>query len=105
LRLAPPPRQVWRSRRSTTVSGLIEQFVLRRFNLIIYGILLDGPSHFWYYTAQNVGTATLTAWMLLIVTGGWRAGRGWREWMGLGLGAAWLANWLWAILLEPFAQK
>jgi hypothetical protein len=87
-----------------TTTGLVEEFILRRFNLLTHGIHHDTPSGFWPGNSLGVGAATRAAWMLLLAMGRWRPGRSWREWTGIAPGAAWLAEALWAPVLEPLAQ-
>jgi hypothetical protein len=87
-----------------TTTGLVEEFLRRRFNLMTHGIHHDTPSGFWPGNSLRVGAATLAAWMLLLAMGRWRPGRSWREWTAIAPGAAWLAEMLWALVLEPLAQ-
>jgi hypothetical protein len=50
----------------------------------------------WQEHAPMVGMAIAAAWMTLLLAGRFRLAFGWREWLGLALGAVWLANLLWA---------
>ena len=85
-------------------AGLAGEFVMRRFDLQKYGRLHYGLGDVWIVIFLGTGVAILSAWFLLIVSGRWRRVRGWREWLGCGLGVAWLLALLWQLILEPLAQ-
>jgi hypothetical protein len=89
-----------------SAADLITEFVIRRFDLIWrYSKIQDNSlSNAWASNAFNVGTAILAAWALLGLAGRWKSGQGWREWLGLGLGAIWLMYLCWAIMLVLLAQ-
>jgi hypothetical protein len=89
-----------------SAADLITEFVIRRFDLIWrYSKVQDNSlSNAWASNAFNVGTAILAAWALLGLAGRWKSGRGWREWLGLGLGAIWLMYLFWTIVLKQLAQ-
>ena len=89
-----------------SAADLITEFVIRRFDLIwSYCRIHDNSlSNAWSSNAFKVGLATLAAWALLGLAGRWKPGRGWREWLGLGLGAVWLMHLCWTIVLEQLAQ-
>ena len=84
--------------------SIVEQFVLRRCGLMWYAEYRDTLLHSWQVNGQQVGIAIASAWLFLLVAGRWRARPGWREWLGLALGSAWLVNLFWATVLEPLAQ-
>lgn len=87
-----------------TGAGLIQEFVVRSFNLGPYGFDPDPLSSIWENNALCVGTAVAAAWTQLVFAGRWKPRRGWREMLGLGLGGLLLANLLWATVLERLAQ-
>jgi hypothetical protein len=114
LRPGRPPRRVRRGPGAVagaiglviSAADLITEFVIRRFDLIWrYSSVQDNSlSNAWKSNAFNVGTAILAAWALLGLAGRWKPGRGWREWLGLGLGAIWLMHLCWTIVLKQLAQ-
>jgi hypothetical protein len=84
---------------------LATEFVMRRFDLEKHGDLHFGIAGVWAEVTQACGMMILASWLLLGLTGRWRLGRGgWREWLGLALGVAWLATFAWQALLEPVTQ-
>jgi hypothetical protein len=87
-----------------SATDLIPEFVGRRFDLMRYGKIHDPLGNVWECNAFNVGIAILAAWALLGLAGRWKPGRGWREWLGLGLGTIWLMHLCWTIVLEHLAQ-
>ncbi|WP_406694970.1 hypothetical protein V5E97_28400 [Singulisphaera sp. Ch08] len=87
-----------------SAAGLIEEFVVRRFDLHTYGFDLDPLPSIWENNTLCVGTAIAAAWGLLLLAGRWKPARGWREMLGLGLGGILLANLLWATVLKHLAQ-
>ena len=69
-----------------------------------YGWYHDTMDGSWATNARSVAIATLAAWLMMAALGRWRPVPGWREWLGLGLGLAWLVALLWIVVLEPLAQ-
>lgn len=87
-----------------SAADLIPEFIVRRFDLLRFGKIHDPLSKVWSGNAFNLGMAILAAWALLGLAGRWKPRRGWREWLGLGLGAIWLMHLCWTIVLEHVAQ-
>jgi hypothetical protein len=87
-----------------SVVGLASEYLMRRSYLAMYAIQHYDLEGGWWLILNWVGTAILSAWILLLFSGHWNQGRGWREWLGRGLGLAWLAALLWQNFLEPLAQ-
>jgi hypothetical protein len=87
-----------------SATDLIPEFVGRRFDLMRFGNIHDPLANVWEGNAFNVGVAILVAWALLALAGRWKPGPGWRERLGLGLGAIWLMYLCWAIVLVHLAQ-
>ncbi len=82
---------------------LINEYVLRHWNLTKYGDIHCPLDNLWLYILNDVGTAVLLAWLVLAGAGRWRLGRGWREKLGVGLGVAWLLAFGWQVV-ESLAQ-
>jgi hypothetical protein len=87
-----------------SVVGLASEYLMRRSYLTGYPDLHYDLEGAWWLILNWVGTAILAAWILLLFSGHWKQGRGWREWLGRGLGLAWLAALLWQNFLEPLSQ-
>jgi hypothetical protein len=84
--------------------SIVEEFVLRRFNMMTYASSHDPLAVAWQRHAPAVGIAIAAAWMILLLGGRWKLRGGWREWLGLALGAAWLANFFWMTVLDQLWQ-
>ena len=87
-----------------STAGLANEYLLRRSHLTNHATVHFDLGNAWIVVFLGVSVAILSAWLLLAFSGRWRRGRGWREWLGRCLGAAWVAALLWQILLEPLAQ-
>jgi hypothetical protein len=87
-----------------SVVGLASEYLLRRANLTMYAQIHYDLAGGWELILDWVGPAILSAWILLVLSGHWNRGRGWREWLGRGLGLAWLIALAWQHFLEPLAQ-
>jgi hypothetical protein len=85
------------------VSLLIE-YILRRFDLMKYGIYHDTMIASWVTNSRTTAVAILAAWMLISVSARWQTSKGWRERLGLVIGALWLTTLTWQIVLVPLAQ-
>jgi hypothetical protein len=81
-----------------------EEFILRRFNLMPHANYRDPLFAAWQLHAPLIGIAIAASWMIFWMAGGWKLRGGWREWLGLALGAAWLANLFWVTVLEHLGQ-
>jgi hypothetical protein len=85
--------------------AIVEEFVLRRFNLMLYASSHDPLAVAWQQHAPAVGIAIAAAWMILFLGGRWKYRGGWREWLGGALGGAWLANLLWVTVLAHLGSN
>ncbi len=70
---------------------LSNEYVLRRFHALEIGYSHNHFSMIWSEVLQFVGFALLAAWGVWLCAGRWRPRPHWRDRLGRGLGAVWLA--------------
>jgi hypothetical protein len=83
---------------------ILEEYLLRRFDLMTRGDYHDTIFGSFRRDGAKVGMAIAAAWLVIYFGGRWKLGRGWREWLGVLLGTAWLADLVWELVLSPIAQ-
>jgi len=88
----------------TSSASILIEFILRRFDLMKYGIYHDTMIASWATNARTTAVAILGAWLLIAASALWRTSKGWRERLGLAIGALWLTALAWQIVLAPLSQ-